>query len=194
MLCGCPLQRPLWGSGGSLKGTGSEAPRERHCGRKDAPKRQGRRDESPPLGAPPREGRMQTRSHRLHGARQENCTAEDIQRGGRFLRWAQTGSMRRRCLLFQGKYRRFLLMCDKEVIEVQKILPFLSGTCALCRTGRAVIRASPPCQQKNNKSQCPAYGSCSRHSCTHAQRFSLQTHARGCGSVPQSSCACGQCS
>ena len=26
----------------------------------------------------------------------------------------------------------------------------------LCRMGRAVIRASPPCQQKNNKSQCPA--------------------------------------
>lgn len=94
--------------GACLKETGSETPRERHCGRKNAPKRQGRRDESPPLGAPPREGRMQTRSHRLHGARQENCTAEDIQRGGRFLRWAQTGSMRRRCLLFQGMDRRFL--------------------------------------------------------------------------------------
>ena len=46
-------------------------------------------------------------------------------------------------------------MCDKEVIEVKKILPFLSGTCALCQIGRAFIRASPPCQQKNNKSQCP---------------------------------------
>ena len=45
---------------------------------------------------------MQTRSHRLHGARQENCTAEDIQRGGRYLRWAQTGTMRRRCLPFSG--------------------------------------------------------------------------------------------
>lgn len=40
-------------SGACLKETGSETPRERHCGRKDAPKRQGRRDESPPLGAPP---------------------------------------------------------------------------------------------------------------------------------------------
>ena len=38
----------------------------------------------------------------------EAATAEDIQRGGRFLRWAQTGSMRRRCLLFQGMDRRFL--------------------------------------------------------------------------------------
>ena len=45
---------------------------------------------------------MQTRSHRLHGARQENCTAEGIQRGGRYLRWAQTGTMRRRCLPFSG--------------------------------------------------------------------------------------------
>ena len=70
-----------------------------------------------------------------------------------------------------------LLMCDKEAIEVQKILPFLSDTWPLCRIGRAVIRASPPCQQKNNKSQCPVCGSCSRHSCTHAQQFSLQTPA-----------------
>lgn len=53
-----------------------------------------------------------------------------------------------------------LLMCDKEAIEVQKILPFLSDTWPLCRIGRAVIRASPPCQQKNNKSQCPVCGSC----------------------------------
>lgn len=97
--------------GACLKETGSETPRERHCGRKNAPKRQGRRDESPPLGAPPREGRMQTRSHRLHGARQENCTAEDIQRGGRFLRWAQTGSMRRRCLLFRGWTGGFCTGC-----------------------------------------------------------------------------------
>ena len=29
-------------------------------------------------------------------------------------------------------------MCDKEVIEVQKILPFLSGTWPLCRIGRAL--------------------------------------------------------
>ena len=70
-----------------------------------------------------------------------------------------------------------LLMCDKEAIEVQKILPFLSDTWPLCRIGRAVIRASPPCQQKNNKSQCPVCGSCSRHSFTHAQQFSLQTPA-----------------
>lgn len=76
-----------------------------------------------------------------------------------------------------ASYPETLLMCDKEAIEVQKILPFLSDTWPLCRIGRAVIRASPPCQQKNNKSQCPVCGSCSRHSCTHAQRFSLQTPA-----------------
>ena len=35
-------------------------------------------------------------------------------------------------------YRAHLLMCDKEVIEVQKILPFLSGTWPLCRIGRAL--------------------------------------------------------
>ena len=51
----------------------------------------------------------------------------------------------------------FLLMCDKEVIEVQKILPFLSDTRLWYRIGRAVIRASPPCQQKNSKSQCSLY-------------------------------------
>ncbi|MDY4109927.1 MAG: hypothetical protein SOY48_03440, partial [Eubacterium sp.] len=33
----------------------------------------------------------------------------------------------------------YLLMCDKEAIEVQKILPFLSDTWPLCRIGRAVI-------------------------------------------------------
>ena len=32
-----------------------------------------------------------------------------------------------------------LLMCDKEAIEVQKILPFLSDTWPLCRIGRAVM-------------------------------------------------------
>ena len=31
-----------------------------------------------------------------------------------------------------------LLMCDKEAIEVQKILPFLSDTWPLCRIGRAL--------------------------------------------------------
>ncbi|MBO5093402.1 MAG: hypothetical protein J6C33_03475, partial [Lachnospiraceae bacterium] len=46
-----------------------------------------------------------------------------------------------------------LLMCDKEAIEVQKILPFLSDTWPLCRIGRAVIRASQSCRQSCNKSQ-----------------------------------------
>ena len=40
---------------------------------------------------------------------------------------------------------RSMLMCDKEAIEVQKILPFLSDTWPLCRIGRAVIRASQSC-------------------------------------------------
>ena len=69
----------------------------------------------------------------------------------------------------------FLLMCDKEAIEVQKILPFLSDTWPLCRIGRAVIRASQSCRQSCNKYQCSAWGCRSRHSCTHVQRFSLQT-------------------
>ena len=47
-------------------------------------------------------------------------------------------------------------MCDKEVIEVQKILPFLSGTWPLCRIGRALGSASQSCRQSCNKSQCPA--------------------------------------
>ena len=58
-----------------------------------------------------------------------------------------------------------LLMCDKEAIEVQKILPFLSDTWPLCRIGRAVIRASQSCRQSCNKSQCPACGCRSHHSC-----------------------------
>ena len=74
-----------------------------------------------------------------------------------------------------------LLMCDKEAIEVQKILPFLSDTWPLCRIGRAVIRASQSCRQSCNKSQCPACGCRSRHSCTHARRFSQSFPARGWG-------------
>ncbi|MDY6063058.1 MAG: ATP-binding cassette domain-containing protein, partial [Erysipelotrichaceae bacterium] len=49
-------------------------------------------------------------------------------------------------------YPELLLMCDKEAIEVQKILPFLSDTWPLCRIGRAVIRASQSCRQSCNKS------------------------------------------
>ena len=60
---------------------------------------------------------------------------------------------------------------DKEAIEVQKILPFLSDTWPLCRIGRAVIRASQSCRQSCNKSQCPACGCRSHHSCTHAPQF-----------------------
>ena len=78
-----------------------------------------------------------------------------------------------------------LLMCDKEAIEVQKILPFLSDTWPLCRIGRAVIRASQSCRQSCNKSQCPACGCRSRHSCTHARRFSQSFPARGWGSILQ---------
>ena len=59
----------------------------------------------------------------------------------------------------------YLLMCDKEAIEVQKILPFLSDTWPLCRIGRAVIRASQSCRQSCNKSQCPACG-CRSHTIT----------------------------
>ena len=85
-----------------------------------------------------------------------------------------------------------LLMCDKEAIEVQKILPFLSDTWPLCRIGRAVIRASQSCRQSCNKSQCPACGCRSRHSCTHARRFSQSFPARGWGSIPQRQGAFGQ--
>ncbi len=87
----------------------------------------------------------------------------------------------------------FLLMCDKEAIEVQKILPFLSDTWPLCRIGRAVIRASQSCRQSCNKSQCPACGCRSHHSCTHAPQFSRSFPAREWGSVLQRQGACGQC-
>ena len=76
-------------------------------------------------------------------------------------------------------------MCDKEAIEVQKILPFLSDTWPLCRIGRAVIRASQSCRQSCNKSQCPACGCRSHHSCTHAPQFSRSFPAREWGSVLQ---------
>ena len=85
-----------------------------------------------------------------------------------------------------------LLMCDKEVIEVQKILPFLSGAWPLCRIGRAVILASQSCRQSCNKSQCPVCGCRSRHSCTHARRFSQSSPARGWGSIPQRQGAFGR--
>ena len=87
---------------------------------------------------------------------------------------------------------QILLMCDKEAIEVQKILPFLSDTWPLCRIGRAVIRASQSCRQSCNKSQCPACGCRSRHSCTHARRFSQSFPARGWGSIPQRQGAFGR--
>ena len=86
-----------------------------------------------------------------------------------------------------------LLMCDKEAIEVQKILPFLSDTWPLCRIGRAVIRASQSCRQSCNISQCPACGCRSHHSCTHAPQFSRSFPAREWGSVLQRQGACGQC-
>ena len=89
--------------------------------------------------------------------------------------------------------RAILLMCDKEAIEVQKILPFLSDTWPLCRIGRAVIRASQSCRQSCNKSQCPACGCRSHHSCTHAPQFSRSFPAREWGSVLQRQGACGQC-
>ena len=86
-----------------------------------------------------------------------------------------------------------LLMCDKEAIEVQKILPFLSDTWPVCRIGRAVIRASQSCRQSCNKSHCPACGCRSHHSCTHAPQFSRSFPAREWGSVLQRQGACGQC-
>ena len=100
----------------------------------------------------------------------------------------------KRCVLMviRSGILKHLLMCDKEAIEVQKILPFLSDTWPLCRIGRAVIRASQSCRQSCNKSQCPACGCRSRHSCTHARRFSQSFPARGWGSIPQRQGACGQ--
>ncbi len=93
----------------------------------------------------------------------------------------------------ERKIHAYLLMCDKEAIEVQKILPFLSDTWPLCRIGRAVIRASQSCRQSCNKSQCPACGCRSHHSCTHAPQFSRSFPAREWGSVLQRQGACGQC-
>ena len=99
-----------------------------------------------------------------------------------------------KCAEWSSPYpRRSLLMCDKEAIEVQKILPFLSDTWPLCRIGRAVIRASQSCRQSCNKSQCPACGCRSHHSCTHAPQFSRSFPAREWGSVLQRQGACGQC-
>ena len=105
---------------------------------------------------------------------------------------AGAASLREAIKLF-WTFRVPLLMCDKEAIEVQKILPFLSDTWPLCRIGRAVIRASQSCRQSCNKSQCPACGCRSRHSCTHAPQFSQPSPARGWGSVLQRQGACGQC-
>ena len=105
---------------------------------------------------------------------------------------AGAASLREAIKLF-WTFRVPLLMCDKEAIEVQKILPFLSDTWPLCRIGRAVIRASQSCRQSCNKSQCPACGCRSRRSCTHAPRFSPSFPARGWGSVLQRQGACGQC-
>ena len=105
---------------------------------------------------------------------------------------AGAASLREAIKLF-WTFRVPLLMCDKEAIEVQKILPFLSDTWPLCRIGRAVIRASQSCRQSCNKSQCPACGCRSRRSCTHAPRFSPPFPARGWGSVLQRQGACGQC-
>ena len=105
-----------------------------------------------------------------------------------FLRFLCTKSL----VFFGASTLRTLLMCDKEAIEVQKILPFLSDTWPLCRIGRAVIRASQSCRQSCNKSQCPACGCRSRHSCTHARRFSQSSPARGWGSIPQRQGAFGR--
>ena len=105
---------------------------------------------------------------------------------------AGAASLREAIKLF-WTFRVPLLMCDKEAIEVQKILPFLSDTWPLCRIGRAVIRASQSCRQSCNKSQCPACGCRSHHSCTHAPQFSRSFPAREWGSVLQRQGACGQC-
>ena len=56
-----------------------------------------------------------------------------------------------------------------------------------------VIRASQSCRQSCNKSQCPACGCRSHHSCTHAPQFSRSFPAREWGSVLQRQGACGQC-
>ena len=110
--------------------------------------------------------------------------------------WARTQAGRFGGAGYEGRYNMYqlgLLMCDKEAIEVQKILPFLSDTWPLCRIGRAVIRASQSCRQSCNKSQCPACGCRSHHSCTHAPQFSRSFPAREWGSVLQRQGACGQC-
>jgi hypothetical protein len=111
-----------------------------------------------------------------------------------WFRWLLTSSrVIQGCGCGGGSCPICLLMCDKEAIEVQKILPFLSDTWPLCRIGRAVIRASQSCRQSCNKSQCPACGCRSHHSCTHAPQFSRSFPAREWGSVLQRQGACGQC-
>ena len=98
-------------------------------------------------------------------------------------------------MIILGKDERLKFDTDRNSYskEVQKILPFLSDTWPLCRIGRAVIRASQSCRQSCNKSQCPACGCRSHHSCTHAPQFSRSFPAREWGSVLQRQGACGQC-
>ena len=138
----------------------------------------------------------------IHPAPVQGCTPAALLRPV-YQQISQTGrtvgeptscrSGQRRLLPSAASFPATLLMCDKEAIEVQKILPFLSDTWPLCRIGRAVIRASQSCRQSCNKSQCPACGCRSHHSCTHAPQFSRSFPAREWGSVLQRQGACGQC-
>ena len=70
----------IW-SGTGFERTGRKTPRERHCGRKDAPKRLfiSRVDESQPLESYLSEkvgGKRERGDSPFHGARQETCTEE----------------------------------------------------------------------------------------------------------------------
>ena len=80
MLCGRLPQRLRWGSGGGFKGTGCRAPRERHCKRKNVPRRRkplGRKSVIADIMSVRRQVTNEERT--LRGASQKTYIAEDRQ-------------------------------------------------------------------------------------------------------------------
>ena len=80
MLCSRLPQRLRWGSGGGFKGTGCKAPRERHCKRKNVPRRReplGRKSVITDVMSVRRQVTNEERA--LRGASQKTYIAEDRQ-------------------------------------------------------------------------------------------------------------------
>jgi hypothetical protein len=80
MLCSRLPQRLRWGSGGGFKGTGCKAPRERHCKRKNVPRRReplGRKSVIADIMSVRRQVTNEERA--LRGASQKTYIAEDRQ-------------------------------------------------------------------------------------------------------------------